>query len=438
MVYKFHLPTTRTKSRRLNDLRGSLMSVAGLVGRKIINQDGQELGTVVDLVCHWDSHQTYPPLTGIIAKVSWRKVWIPINRIEQITQTRVLLGDATMDLREFKARQGEVRLCKEVLDHQLLDVDGARVVRASDLYIALLGKENRLVGVDVGFKPLLKRLGPSRLRVKVTPDSVIDWATIESFGSQGASSGPLQLSAHRQELRRMRPGELADMLEDLGRPERQELLNALTPELAADALEEMDEKELEGLLRESGVEEGAHYLSIMEPDEAADTLRDVDPELRRDLLAAMSKEIADKLRKVLAYDETTAGGIMTTTLLIALASDKVGAVKELLKTKEAELDTGALAITDKNGKLLYDLPLAYLLAASDEQTLRELMKPPATVTVHPEASLKEVAELLVESRNPSILVTDKKERPLGRILADDLLDVLIPSDRFHFPRFLSS
>src|SRR5487761_1444032 len=263
MVYKFRLPATRAKEEWLKDLKGSLVSVAGVIGRPIINQEGQELGAVFDLVCHWDATETYPPLTGIIAKVAGRKVWLPASRIEKFEATKVILASAKLDLREFKSRPGEVSLKTEVLDHQLIDVNGARVVRASDLYIASRAGKTHLVGVDVGFKPILRRLGPKKLRIRAIPDALIDWGTIQSFGGQEGTS-QLRLSANRHELRRMRPGELADILEDLGRTERQELLNVLSPDLAADALEEMEPKQLEGLLRESSPEEGANYLAKME------------------------------------------------------------------------------------------------------------------------------------------------------------------------------
>jgi CBS domain-containing protein len=441
MVHKFHLPTTRKKEPRLKELRGSLISLAGVIGRKVINQEGQELGTVSDLVCHWDNNDTYPPLTGIVLKLSRRKVWLSISSIDKITPTQVLLNSAKLDLREFKPRGGEVRLSKDVLDHQLIDVDGARVVRASDLYVASINDQVRLVGVDVGFRPLLRRLGPNSLRVRAIPDSVIDWATIQSFGgdNEGSNNNLLKLSSNRQELRRMRPGEIADLLEDLGRNERQELLNSLTPDLAADALEEMEPKELEGLLRESSIEEGANYLSNMEPDEAADALRDLDDELSSDLLKKIPKNIARKIKRVLDYEEETAGGIMTTDLLIAKDSDNVKSVIQTLKASNDDAASlNSVVIVDKEGKLLYDLPLSNLVIADDNATLKQLMKPPATLTVNPEASLKEVAELLIESRATSIVVAGSNEKPLGRILADDLLDVLLPKDRFHFPRLLSS
>jgi CBS domain-containing protein/sporulation protein YlmC with PRC-barrel domain len=439
MVNKFHLPITKNKEPRLEELKSSLISVAGVMGRKIINQEGQELGTISDLVCRWDSNSTYPPLTGLVAKVAWRKVWISIDNIKEIKPTFVTLGNAKLDLREFKVRPGEVSLNEEILDHQLIDVDGARVVRASDLYIASLGNKTHLVGVDVGLKPLLRRLGPSSLRVKAAPDSVIDWATIQSFGGEDHVNRQLRLSANRQELRRMRPGELADLLEDLGRSERQELLNALTPDLAADAMEEMEPKQLEGLLRESTPEEGAGYLSNMEPDEAADALRDLDYELREDLLKLIPKDYSKRIKKVLDYDETSAGGIMTTQLFSASPEETVNDIKHRLKAGKEDVNSlNAIVIIDDTGKLLFDLPLIDLLLAGDNAKLEDLIKPPATVTVSLEDSLKEVAESLVETRSTSVVVTDNSFRPIGRIFADDLLDGLLPSERFHFPRLLSS
>jgi CBS domain-containing protein len=438
MVNKFHLPTTKRREPRLKELRGSLISLAGIIGRPVINQDGGELGTVVDLVCHWDSIQTYPPLTGIIIKVAWRKVWLPITSINQIKPNQVDLNSAKLDLRDFKPRQGEVSLSDEVLDHQLIDVDGARVVRASDLYIAYFNNQVHLVAVDVGFKPLLRRLGPKKFRTNVTPDAVIDWATIQSFGSENGSKSELKLSSNRQELRRMRPGELANLLEDLGRNERQELLSTLTPDLAADALEEMEPKQLEGLLREASPEEGSAYLTNMEPDEAADALRDLDQNLQKELMDLIPKKEAKQIKKVLDYDEETAGGIMTTDIITASDNDTVKAIKKKLSESELELSSlVAIILVDSAGRVVYDLPIAELVLKADNVKLKSLIKPPDVLTVEPGASLNEVAQLLIETRNSSIVVAGDNKKPLGRILADDILDMLMPNERFHFPRLLS-
>lgn len=436
------IPTPRVvrrKNKQFMALRGKLISLAGLIGQEIVNQEGEFVGTVVDLVFRWDPHEPYPPLTGVIARVARRQVWIAANNIAHVTVTKVELATAKLDLREFKPRDGEVRLAKEVLDHQLIDVDGARVVRASDLYVAVVSGQVRLVGVDVSLRSLLRRLGPRPLRIRPTPDVVIDWATIQSFGGQETVRRNLRLAAHRNELRRLRPGELADLLEDLSRDERQELLNVLPKEQAADVLEEMEPKEVETVLRESTRSEAGTYLSNMEPDEAADALRDVDANLRQDLLEHMTKDSAERVREVLSYNEATAGGVMNTALFTATAQELAGKVRERLLSLGTDLkEIESVVVTSSSGKLQYDLALVDLLIADPQATMASLIKPPETLTVTPTASVSEVAARLVESRRSSILVVDKDNHALGRIFADDIVDALLPeAGRFHFPRLLS-
>lgn len=438
MTFKLRSPAQRSRSKRLKSFKGALISLAGVLGQPVVNQNGQPIGQLVDLVFRWDSQESYPPLTGAIVKVAGQQVWIGAENIAHLKAEKVMLNSAKLDLRDFQPRPGEVRLSKEVVDHQLIDVDGARVVRASDLYLSTSGNQVRLVGLDVGYRALLRRLGPRSLRSHPTPDVVIDWATIQSFGGQGTKHD-VKLSAKRQELRRMRPGELADLLEDLGRDERRELLSSLTPDQAADALEEMEPQELETILRESTPSEIARYLSRMEPDEAADALRDVDPQLREDLLEHMSQNSVAQVAEVLSYDESTAGGFMNTTFLTAQSHETVEDVRENLKTLKTETgNLEAIVMTNRQGKFIYDLPLVELLIAKPTDKLEKLVKLPVAVTADAHDPIKRVAELLVESRRSSLVVLDDKQRPIGRILADDVVDALLPDyGRFHFPRLWS-
>ena len=119
-----------------------------------------------------------------------RWAWLPIDAVEDFGRYWIRLRTARLDLREVTRRPGEVELARDVIDHQLVDIDGARVVRASDLYLARVAEVAQLVGVDVGFNTLLRRLGPLRfLRFRPTPEKVIDWASITSFGSQRHGAG---------------------------------------------------------------------------------------------------------------------------------------------------------------------------------------------------------------------------------------------------------
>jgi hypothetical protein len=218
----------------------------------------------VDLVVRYGPGEAdaYPPLSGLIVRIGDRHSWVPATHVGQVQHDRVVLASARTDLREFVARPGEVLLAGQVMDRQLLDVDGRRVIRAADLYLADLGGAVRLVGVDVSVATLLRRLGPRRLRTRPTPERVVDWAAIHPLGEAG---GTVRLQGVGHAFRALRPGELADLLEDLNRSGRRQLLDTLDAGTAADAVEEMQAGDVQALLRDIPAERAAGLLAEMEP-----------------------------------------------------------------------------------------------------------------------------------------------------------------------------
>lgn len=413
----------------LKAVRDALMSVAGLLGRPVRNQAGDEIGHVSDVVAKWVSEDEYPPVTGLVVRVGRRDAYIPIDQVGTLAPEQIGLRSARLDLRDFGRREGEVTLIRDVLDHQLVDVDGVKVVRASDLYLAPVQDVWRLVGVDVGAYSLLRRLGPARWRSRPTPDKVIDWAAIQPFGTPTGPTGEVRLRTPHQGLRRLRPGEVADLLEDLGRAARQELLSVLEPEAAADALEEMEPRELSVLLQESDAEDAAELLSRMEPDEAVDALREMEDEDREELLGHMETATADHLTRLLDYDRETAGGLMTTNLALVALGDTVGTVREKLRASADDSgDIDAVIVVDEEGRLVDDVTIYELFMADPETTMSDLAGPPAPVTIFADAPAQEVAARLIENRGSSLLVLDEEERPIGRILADDVVDALMPAE----------
>jgi CBS domain-containing protein len=436
-------------------VKESLVSVAGLVDRPVFNQAGAEVGSVVDLVARWDGEEPYPPVTGIVVKVGRRVAFVGMDQVNEVGPGWVRLRSARLDLRDFSRRQGEVMLGRDVIDHQVVDIDDVQVIRAADLYVAWVSAPNspadagrqagegpppgtlRLVGVDIGAQSLLRRLGPKRWRDRATPERVIDWAAIQPFGGEVPN---VRLRAPVEALRRLRPGELADLLEDLGRPGRQELLASLEPEQAADALEEMDPDELGALLRETPPEQAAVLIANMEPDEAVDALRDLDSDERGELLEHLGDEQRENLSELLDYKEDSAGGFMTTSLVTATADERVFVTRNRLRAEtDHRGDIDAVSVVDDNGLYIDDVSLFSLAVADADQTLGELMDECDPVAVRADADVHEVARQLVESRRSSIVVVDEDSRPIGRILADDVVDALVPErGRFHFPRFLTT
>lgn len=402
-----------------------LISLAGLVGQPVHAPDGPPIGRVADLVARWEGDQ-YPPVTGLVAKVGGRRVFIPAGSIAELGPDGARLSSARLSLRDFVRRDGEVVLGGDVLDHQLVDVDGVQVIRASDLFVARVGSDHRLVGVDTSVASLLRRLGPRRFRTRPTPDRVIDWSLIQPLGT----GGDVRITLPNRELHRLRPGEIADLLEGLGRLERHELLGSLEGETAADALEEMELADVVALLRELPTEQAASLLAAMEPDEAVDALRDLDREERAELFAAMDPDEALHLGRLLRYNPGTAGGVMTTVTITASGEQPVEAVREQLRSHAAHsLDIDAVLVLDDDGCLLDDVTLFELITAEPGQLMLELVGEPWPVTVVADTPLADLVEALRENRRSSIVVVDDNGRPLGRVLADDLLDAIAPTAR---------
>lgn len=424
-------------------VQAAIVSLAALVGEPVRNPTGAEVGRLVDVVARVHGDERYPPVSGLVVKVGRRRAFLHAAAIDHIDHHGAYLRTSQLDLRDFIRRPGEVLLARDVLDHQLVDVDGVQVIRAGDLYLAPVGEHIRLVGVDVSVQSLLRRLGPKRLRARPTPDRVIDWDAVAPFGDTLTTSpATVQLRGGQEGLHRLRPGELADLLEDLGRPGRQELLASLDRQTAADALEEMDADELEGLLREADPAYAGELVAAMEPDEAVDALRDLSAVEREEILAGMAPEIGAQLRSLLVYREDRAAGFMTTTLARATAADTVAAVRtRLAGMVEHRSEIDAVLVVDSDGHVEADVTLFDLLVAPVDQLMGALMdrlSTPGPLTVGVDADVETVAARLIESRRSSLLVVDSEDRPLGRILADDVLDALRPGDsRLHFPRLLS-
>jgi Mg/Co/Ni transporter MgtE len=201
----------------------------------------------------------------------------------------------------------------------------------------------------------------------------------------------------------------------------------LDPDLAADALEEMEDDELQGLLRGLSAQRSAELISRMEPDEGAEVLRDLDDDHRESIFMEMDVPVAKQLRKLVEFDETLAGGIMTSHMLITHEADTVASALSLLvEHRERDISDGVVVV-DAKGKLLDHIQIIELIAAKPSATLSSLMGPPYPTSVNINTRLDEVIDEFANNRGSSIIVVDEKNKPVGRILADDLVDALAPT-----------
>ncbi len=416
-------PAVRPRRRRrlltTRAVQASLLPLSRLRQLAPVDESGRGAGRLADVVVRWSGSDAYPPVTGLVLQRGDRQVFHPISTVTRIDAQAIVVRPAAVTDPAFVRREGELRLLQDVLGRQLADVDGAKVLRAEDLFLAPVLGRLRLVAVAGSPRSVWERIVSTW---KPDTERLVDWSAVHPFGDPGSE---LRLQVPHEGLRRLHPGELADLLEELDQPARDELTTALDPGAVADALEEMEPERIEDILREASPERAAQLVAAMEPDEAVDVLRDMERQEADSILAHLPTETARQLTDLLGYPETMAGGFMTTTLARATAAETVGQVREHLRElREHGADIDSVVVLDDQGQLLADLPLFDLLAADDETPIQDLLGDTTPVTIPPEAFLDEVVDRLTEARASSVVVADPDGRPLGRVLADDVIDAL--------------
>jgi CBS domain-containing protein len=415
-------PVPSRRRRRLLTTRAvqaSLIPLSRLRQLAPVDESGRGAGRLADVVVSWNGSDAYPPVTGLVLQRGDQQVFHPISTVVRIDAQAIVVGPIAEADSGFTRREGELRLVQDVLGRQLVDVDGAKVLHAEDLFLAPVLGRLRLVGVAGSPRSILARVVSTW---KPDSERLVDWSAVHPFGDPGSE---LRLQVPHEGLRRLHPGELADLLEELDQPARDELTTALDPGAVADALEEMEAERIEDILREAPPQRAAQLVAAMEPDEAVDVLRDMERLEADAILAHLPTEMARQLTDLLGYPETMAGGFMTTTLARSEPGWTVKEVREQLRElSEHGADIDSVVVLDEQGRLLGDLPLFYLLAAEDETRVGDLLADTTPVTVAPEAFLDEVVDRLTEARASSVVVADPDGRPLGRVLADDVIDAL--------------
>lgn len=409
--------------------------ISQLVGRPVHGAAGGRLGSLLDIVVRMET-PGYPPLHGLVVRAGKFRRFVPMRDVASLDAAGVRLRRDDLAAEEFRRRPGEVLLAGDVLDRQLIDVNGVRVVRANDAAVARGGADYVLVGVDVSGKGLVRRIGPRRLVGNLQGD-LIDWSVVEPLASEAPD---VRLNLPHERLAKLHPSDIARIVDALAYPQGAEIVQALDDATAADTLEEIDERRQADLLEALPAERAADILEEMAPDAAADVLDAMAGDQARDLLERMDADEASEVKLLLSYPEDTAGGIMTTDYVVALAEETTTQAVEYIRGQldKPDLVYYVYVVDDPdNQRLLGVVSLRDLLLAQPDQPLREYMRRTPR-EVQPTASAAEAARVMTEYNLLALPVTDEQGRMLGLVTADDALEVLLPEAmKRHVPRLFS-
>lgn len=398
-----------------------LIALSEIVGLPILERQGERIARVKDVVARL-REGSYPVVTGLVSRAGGRDFYIPIVRVGEIGPRQVRLVSGAVDVGRFQRRDGELLLSRDVLDRQVIDVRGTRVVRVNDLYLTVAPDGYHIVALDTGGRAILRRLLPGGMRGRFPGRMLTDWRDVEYLMSDTPA---VRLKVGHLQLRKLRPQQLARIVSELSKQEGAEVLASLEEEHAADTLEELSTEQQAQLLSTMPVEQAADLIEEMEPDDAADILAHVPAPRAAELLDEMDKQESDAVRRLLEYDPDTAGGIMTTNILQIGPDD---AIAEALKVYQTQEDAPDFAyyffVTDEAQHLTGVLSMRQVLIAPGAVRVRDVMTR-EPVTVSPDDEPQRVAEIIAEYNLLAIPVVDAEQRFLGAITVDDVLDVLL-------------
>jgi CBS domain-containing protein/flagellar motility protein MotE (MotC chaperone) len=400
-----------------------VIHLSQLLRSPVLARSGEAVGRVEDVIVRLRGADEYPLLTGIVAGVGGRQVFIGSKSIHEYATDRVVLAKNKVDLRGFERRDGEVLLRADVLGHRLIDVAAVELVRAYDAELEDSGAGWVLTRLDTRRPPLLfgliKRSGGHAAR---------DWKAFEPLIGHARSDAVRRMSGR---FGGFKPAEIADLLEDADKAEGGEILDRVRsdPELEADVFEELDPDKASRLLDRMPDGEVAGLLGRMRADDAADAIADLRQSRRRHVLDLMPAPQRTKVITLMGFNPESAGGLMNVDFVSCAATATAGTALALIADARTIQPEALIKmhVLDEDKRLAGVVSVIVLLQAEAAESVGALMDSDP-IRVGSEADLTDIALLMADFNLYSIPVVDEQDRMLGVVTVDDVLEATIPED----------
>lgn len=404
-----------------NIKQASPVVLSALLKHAVIDAKGKKVGELADAIVSLRGDD-YPLLTGLAARAASVTVFVPISQVIAIDTDRIELRSARLDLRPFARRDGEVLLRADILGHRLIDVDRALLVRAHDVQVTQTGEGWIVTGLDVHRRPWM-HVGARHKRHPMR-----DWRSFEALIGHQHS---VLIRSPFGRLRRLKPAQLADLIEEASREEQDELLAHVhsDPELEADVFEELDEDQQSQLLRTRNSEQIADVLARMRADDAADAIMDLPQKRRLPVLDLLPDPHRTRVRALLGYHTATAGGLMGVDYLALHEQATIADALELVRTAKTQQPEALTTIysLDPDGRLVGTVSLVRALQL-DPTTPLHTATDPDPVHAHHDDDIVRVTTQMADFNLLTLPVLDEHSRILGVITVDDALEAAIPED----------
>lgn len=402
--------------------------LSDIQNRKVLGPSGDEVAKLAD-VAVVPTGQFPPVQWAILATKSGEQAirWSDLTSEVGHYRVRVPLDE----LIKAGLPDDALRLHRDLMDKQIVDTHGAKVVRVNDLQLEEAGGQLRLVGADVGLRGLLRRVGGERIAEGIAgvvgrklPRGIIPWHLVQPIDTGDAAN--VRLTVPHAKLALLHPADIADIVEDMSADERRAVFEQLDVETAAETLAEIDPEMQVEIVGDLDEERAADILEEMAPDEAADLLQDLSAEQREELVDLMEKEEGADVEELLSHSENSAGGIMTTDFVALPRELSAAAAIDRLREMKPDPELAYyLYVIDAEGRLDGVVSLRDLVVASPEQLLVSIMDP-HILKVEVSTPKEDVASLIAKYDLLAVPVVDAQQKLLGIVTVDDVVELMLP------------
>jgi magnesium transporter len=422
-------PSTRQQSRITEG--APMLHATEILGAETYDLAGNFVGRVKEMFIVPDE-QPNRVSRLLIGRGKYRPLIARYDQIDSVAPGRLKLSTDESQLELYHPSDSWLAVQKDLLDQQIIDTNGRKVVRVNDVELAdsrptgSANTELRLTQVDVGLPGAVRRLlqgvvppmGIRRIQEKL-PRRTILWEFVNLIETDPLRRVKLRLTSAK--LSKLHPADLADIMEAISPAERQSIIDSLDEETAAETLAELDKRVQTQVVEQLDPEKAADILAEMNPDEAADLIQSLEPAKSQEVLEEMEHTDAAEGKQLMKFDESTAGGMMNTEIVVVGEDATRGEVVDYIRFHEISLDQlDNVVLINREAALSGTGPVARLILADGEQRMAELAFEPL-LSVKPDESDKEVFEIFDKYNLRSLTVVNDENQPVGTITVDDVV-----------------
>ncbi|MFZ3135839.1 MAG: CBS domain-containing protein [Thermodesulfovibrionales bacterium] len=402
--------------------------VSEILRKPVLDPKGEELGKVRDIVVV--RGEAFPKVSALILEKKKSLLNLPWTGLNIFNKRIISSNIYTESLQTYEFNEKDLLIVRDIFDKQIVDANGAKVVRVNDVKLEGYDSEALLIAVDVGMRGIMRRLGFERggedvMRIfkKHLSYNLISWTYIQPLEPKLTK---ISLTVPRQMVSELHPADIAEIISQVSHKEGASFFKGLDVETAAEALSELEPEVQAAIITGMETDKAADIIEEMPPDEAADVLSDLPVDKAKEILESIEKEEAEDIQELLSHEEDTAGGLMTNDFITYPPEISVkDAIEKFRKDAEDVETVYYLYITDPDEKLLGVVSLRELLLAPLDAKLSEILESKLK-TVTPDTDEIEVAEIVSKYNLVAIPVVDTEGFMLGIVTVDDVIDVILP------------